>query len=102
MYITIQQAKKHLNLEAEFEDDDVYLSSLIEVAEAVVENHIHQKLTDVAIANGDVLPKPLAHAMLLMLGNFYSNREIVSFASKTSAIPYNYQYLLDPYINYLN
>jgi len=37
-----------------------------------------------------------------MLGNFYANREIVSFSTKTLAIPFNYQYLLDPYINYLN
>ena len=102
MYLTIAQAKKHLNLEDDFIEDDDYISDLIDVSECVVENHIHQKLTDLATLNDGVLCPSLIHACLLMLGNFYANREIVSFSTKTSAIPFNYQYLLDPYINYLN
>ena len=102
MYLTIEQAKKHLNLEAEFIEDDSYITSLIQVAEAAVELHINQKLVDVAAINGEVLPLPLLHAMLLMIGNLYANREMISFASKTTEIPFNYRYLLDFYKNYSN
>ena len=102
MYLTIAQAKKHLNLEDDFIEDDDYISDLIDVSECVVENHIHQKLIDLAAANDGILYPSIIHACLLMLGNFYVNREIVSFSTKTLAIPFNYQYLLDPYINYLN
>ena len=102
MYLTIEQAKKHLNLEAEFIEDDSYITSLIQVAEATVELHINQKLIVVAANNGDVMPLPLLHAMLLMIGNLYANREIVSFTTKTLEIPFNYKYLLDFYKNYSN
>jgi len=104
MYLTIAQAKKHLNIEDDptFTEEDAYISDLIDVSESVVENHIHQKLIDLAAANDGILYPSIIHACLLMLGNFYVNREIVSFSTKTLSIPFNYQYLLDPYINYLN
>jgi len=102
MYLTLDQAKRHLNLESEYIDDDDYIASLMQVAEATVELHINQKLIDVAANNGEVLPLPLLQAMLLMVGNLYANREMISFATKTAEIPFNYRYLLDFYQNYLN
>lgn len=36
MYITLDEAKKHLNVESDFTEDDSYITSLIEVAEAKV------------------------------------------------------------------
>lgn len=102
MYLTLAQTKKHLNLETEFIEDDSYITTLIQVAEAAVELHINQKLNDVAANNGDVLPLPLLHAMLLMVGNLYANRESVSMNGKASEIPFNYRYLLNFYQNYSN
>ena len=102
MYLTLEQTKKHLNLEADYIDDDDYITSLMQVAEAAVELHINQKLIDVAAINGGVLPLRLMHAMLLMVGNLYANREIVSFATKTLEIPFNYRCLLNFYQNYSN
>jgi len=102
MYLTLTQAKQHLNLDVDFIDDDDYITSLMQVAEASVELHINQKLIDVVAVNGEVLPLPLMHAMLLMVGNLYANREIVSFSMKTLEIPFNYRYLLNFYQNYSN
>ena len=101
-YLTLEQSKKHINIESDFVDDDVYITSLIDVAECSVELHVNQSLEDIATVNGGVLPAPLIHAMLLMVGNFYANREMVSFASKTTEIPFNYVYLIDFYKNYSN
>lgn len=107
MYITLSQAKKHLNIDESFIDDDDYINDLISVAELAVELHINQSLSGLTTstnASGETvneLPAPLKQAMLLMIGGLYSIRENVSFTGKAIAIPYNYQYLLDFYQNYL-
>ena len=101
MYITINEIKKHLNIDSGFIDDDNYLLTLESVAEATVQKHINQKLSDVVAENGDDLPSPLKLAMLLLIGNLYQNRESFSYSS-VSEIPLSYSYLLDLYKNYNN
>lgn len=98
MYILLEDAKHHLNVDMDFKDDDIYISSLIEVAEKVVERNIDTKLSDLEDSEG-YLPSPLIQAMLLLIGNFYMNRESVAFAN-TVNVPYSYQYLIDLYRNY--
>lgn len=100
MYIQLDLAKKHLNIEDDFLDDDEYLLSLIEVAESAVRVHINDDFATVAEKNGGVLPPPILQACLLMLGNLYQQREIVG--NKSVALPFNYQYLVDLYKNYNN
>ena len=43
-YLDLTTRKKHLNIEAEFIDDDTYIESLGEDAEAIVERHCGVKL----------------------------------------------------------
>lgn len=96
--ITLELAKQHLNLEADYVEDDTYIQTLIEVAEQAVEVHVNEKLEDIAQREG-AIPKPLLQAMLLMIGNLYQNRETVS-PMKVAALPYNYEYLINLYKNY--
>lgn len=98
MYIPLDLAKKHLNLENDFTDDDEYILGLIQVAEQSVRVHVNQDLEVLAAQNNGFLPSPLIQAMLLMVGNLYQNREVVG--SKTQKLPFNYQYLIDLYRNY--
>lgn len=98
MYIQLDQAKQHLNLDNDFIEDDEYILSLIDVAEASVEVHTNEKFETIALNNGGCLPTPLMQAALLMIGNLYQNREIVGL--KTHQLPFNYQYLIDLYRNY--
>lgn len=98
MYITVNFAKKHLNIDKEFTDDDLYIAALIEVAEAAVEKHLDSPLASLEDGDG-YLPSPVAHAILLLVGNFYANRESVAFASAQS-VPNSYEYLIDLYRNY--
>ena len=100
MYIQLDLAKKHLNIEDDFIEDDEYILSLIEVAESAVRVHINEDFASIAEKNGGVLPPPILQATLLMIGNLYQNREIIG--SKNIALPYNYQYLIDLYRNYNN
>lgn len=104
MYLHLDQIKKHLYIDDYFTDDDEYLMSLALVAESVVERHIDSNLNYLADGSGE-LPAPLIHAMLLLIGNLYNNRESVAtfkYAEQPIELPLSYSYLLDLYKNYSN
>lgn len=95
-FLTLDSIKKHLNIDEYFHDDDAYLVDLGTVAELAVERHICYSLITLAEKHGGKLPQPIIHAMLLMVGTFYQNRESVAFAS-SSPIPLAYEYLIALY-----
>lgn len=97
MYVTLSNAKKHLQIDQDFKDDDEYLIMLIQVAEDAIESNLNIPLASL-LKNG-VLPKSVYHSILLMIGNLYSNREPVSFTSVTK-VPYTLEFLLATYKNY--
>ncbi|MDR2835717.1 MAG: head-tail connector protein [Bacteroidales bacterium] len=97
MYINLDQAKKHLNVDSDYTDDDNYIESLINSCEDAVEKHINIKFEDIEIDGG--LPYALQHAILLLIENYYANRESVAFAS-ANKIPNSYDYLLDLFKKY--
>ena len=101
MFIQLYQIKKHLNIDNDFFDDDEYLLHLGEVAELAVQKHIDQNLNELCAKNSGDLPSPLLHAMLLLIGSLYENREPIAFASATE-LTLSYSYLLDLYKNYNN
>lgn len=100
-YLTLEDLKKHLNIDATFTGDDDYISSLGEVAEQMVEQHLEKPLAE--LANGGSLPAPIIHAMKLLVGTLYMARETVAFG-QAYQIPMSYvtayDYLIDPYKNY--
>lgn len=100
MYIELDTAKKHLNIEPDFTEDDEYILGLIDMAEQAVRVHVNEDFTVLAEQNGGCIPAPLLQAMLLMIGNMYQNRE--PLGQKNLALPFNYQYLIDLYRNYYN
>lgn len=94
-YLNLELIKTHLNLQ-NFSDDDKYLQHLGSAVEFVVERDLDKKLTTIAQENGGELPPSLLHAMLLMLGTYYANRENISYASCVE-VPKTYQYICDLY-----
>lgn len=98
MYISLDYAKKHLNIEDDFKDDDEYILGLINAAEQSVRVHVNEDYDTLAEKNGGCLPAPLLQAMLIALGNWYQNRE--PLGTRNLALPFNYQYLIDLYRNY--
>lgn len=98
MYLSLDQIKKHLNIDKGFVDDDKYLIDLASVAENAVEKHIDTKLKDLEDKEGN-LPSPLLHSMLLMIGSLYAKRESISFSS-VQEVPLAYDYLLSLFKNY--
>lgn len=98
MFITLQDVKKHLNIDEYYHDDDEYLNHLIIVAEKVVEKHID---CDFSVLQDEVgmIPAPLLHSILLFIGNMYQSRESVSFTTAYE-LPLSFRYLLDLYMDY--
>lgn len=99
MYISLEQAKKHLNIEDSFTLDDEYILGLIDAAEQAVRVHVNEDFGKLAENNGGCLPAPLEQAMLLMIGNFYQNREPLG---NRAELPLSARYLIDLYRNYCN
>lgn len=97
-YISLEEAKKHLNIEAEFTDDDKYISDLVSAAEYVVAEDICTPLKEIEDEEGEI-PPPLRQAILLMIGTFYASRETIAFGVLVNTVP-TYKYLISLYRDY--
>ena len=98
-YLNLDLIKKHLNIDSDFHDDDDYLKILGDVAEQVTERHIDDSFGLIMLKNHGKFPPTLMQAMLLLVGNYYNNRESVAFTG-VSELPQSYLYLLSLYQNY--
>jgi uncharacterized phage protein (predicted DNA packaging) len=94
-YVTVEELKKHLNID--FSDDDAYLADILKVAMLSIETTIKTPLEE-HVKDGEFNPM-LKHAIKILAGNFYANREPVSFATP-SVIPYTLNYLIRPFKKY--
>lgn len=91
-YVTLEALKQHLRVE--YTADDAYLTTLIDVAEASIGNTLGKPLVNF-VTDGQ-LPAPLVHAIKLLCGDLYNNRESVAFAAPHE-VPHSLDYLLQPY-----
>ena len=66
-YVTLERAKQHLKVEHDEEDD--LINGYINSAEAIVIRE--------CMPFGEVMPEPLQQAVLLYVGDFYANREMM-------------------------
>lgn len=92
MYITVEDLKKHLNVD--HSEDDDYISELLEVAEDTVATFLNRPLSDFVDDAGN-LKAAVRHAIRLYVGTWYANRESVAFASP-SILPDGVYALLMP------
>lgn len=93
-FVTLEMIKTHLNIEPYYNGDNDYLLHLREVAFLVVQNHI---CSDLATLNGN--KKAIGHALLLLIGTYYLQRESIGTSSMKEC-PHTLQYILDQYKNY--
>lgn len=84
--------KKHLNID--YNDDDAYLAELYEVACAAVETYLQAPLAEFAGEGGAFVPA-IRHAIRLLVGAYYANREAVAYTSAIE-VPFGVQSLLLP------
>ena len=94
-YVTLAEVKTHLKVE--YDTEDTYIASLIEVAEQAISNEL---CCDLAVfASHNALPAPLHHAVMIMAGDLYNNRESVAFVTPHE-VPRSIGYLIQPYKKY--
>lgn len=92
MYLTIDDVKKHLYID--HDDDNRYIADLITVAEDAVKTDLNlNSLSELEDETG-MLPASVLHAILLLIGSLYSNRESVTYGTPHT-VPHSYEYLLD-------
>lgn len=98
MHVTLDEAKKHLNVEQEYTEDDNYIETLIDVAEAKVAKELCVKVEELAtIEEGSkLIPHPIKQAILLNIGMYYANREEVTY-TQSKPLEQGSKYLLALY-----
>lgn len=97
MYVTKELAKHHLQIDEDYKEDDEYIVLLIQAAEDAVSKHLDIPLH--RLLQFGVLPASIIQAILLLIGNFYANREPISYSTVVK-IPYTVDYLLSLYKHY--
>lgn len=100
MFLELAHIKKHLNIDADYTDDDEYILYLYDVAVDVIQKHIDITFDEIMQKEGKI-PNALLHALLLFIGNMYDNRESVSYAS-VHEVPNSLSYILNMYRDYSN
>lgn len=93
MGITLDEIKEHLNIEKDWHGEDQYLQSLLDAAKVVVQKHICDSID--GVKEGEQIP--LLHAIKLLVGTWYMNRESLSNLNKGN---HSYEYILSLYKNY--
>ena len=76
MIISLEEAKTHLRIEHDEEDE--YLTGLILQAQAAAEDYCRVSFEPYLNENGDEVdaPEPVRLALLLFVGFYYENRDI--------------------------
>ena len=76
--LTVDDLKKHLNID--HDEDDVYITDLISVAQDAVETYLNRPIVDFVDSEGNLKPA-IRHACRLLVGTYYANRESVVFSA---------------------
>lgn len=98
-YVSVDTLKHHLNIDAEFTEDDEYLAILEDVAEKTVARNICCVLADMEDGEGKI-PSPLCQAIMLYAGVLYNSREAISYGGSPVQVPLTFDYLIGLYKNY--
>lgn len=97
-YIDLDALKHHLNLDENFDADDLYLMGLRDAAEEVVAKYINYPLSQLEDEEGK-LPASINHAMMLWIASMYAVRESISTATLTP-VSHSFELLCDLWRNY--
>ncbi len=100
MYLTKDIVKNHLNVDQDFHDDDIYIDHLISACESAVAKRLNLKSLGNLMTDQGYLPDDVTHAVLLLIGNLYANREPVAYGNAVK-IPHTLELLFEMNKNYV-
>lgn len=101
MYVTIDDLKKHLNVD--HSEDDAQIRELEAVAEDAIATYLNKPLSDfcdTTQCEHQQLKPAIRHAIRLLVGTWYASREDTVYAS-TSTLPTGVVSLLLPLRNFV-
>lgn len=79
MYITLKEAKQHLNIDDDFfKEDDPYILSLIEMAEMALSGELNRPLGDCIDPRTGDLAASLKHVVKMLVATAYNFRETIT------------------------
>jgi hypothetical protein len=90
MTVTVENLKRHLNLEASDTTEDAILTEKISVATAFVESY-----TGGAVTNAS--PEPLNEAIRQLAAHLFENREASLVGVTAKELPFGFLDLIAPY-----
>lgn len=96
-YVTLEEMKQHLNVD--FDHDDIYITSLIEPVQLLIEAYLNRPLVDLVDSEGKI-DRRIWHAIRIIVANYYANRESVTYAAP-SVIPGHIELLIQPLKKYV-
>lgn len=100
MNVSIDKVKKHLNLDEFYNEDNDYLVQLVCAAESAIAKRLNVKeLSHLINPDTGYLPEDIIHAVLLLCGNWYANREAVSNLN-VNKLPFGLEFICDMNKNY--
>lgn len=94
MYITLKEARTHLNLDEWFTDDDAYILQLIEAAESATEGRLGRDLKETLDEKTGRLRPRVRQMILLLVAHWYSQREAAG-TQNVKSYPLAYDFLGD-------
>ncbi len=95
-YTNVERLKRQAVVETSEQDEE--LSAYLSAAEAATERNLQQSLSTYADAGGN-LPPDLLQAIYLLAATWVANKE-ASAPVQLRSIPYGYEFLITPHINY--
>lgn len=93
--VSLALFKKHVRAD-DFADDDLYLEYLLQTAQQAVITATNRTEEELCAINDGEFPLPLKHAVMMLAGHWYNQRESVSTA-QMHQVPDSLQALVKPY-----
>ena len=95
-WLTLEQMKAQLRIEADFTAEDTLLVNYGEAAEDTLLNYLNRPYQDIIELYGKV-PMPLVQASLMLVDVSYQHRSPIS-VTNISLVPYTFDLLVKPYM----
>lgn len=92
--VSLELFKQHVRVD-EYAGDDAYMEHLLAAAERYAYKAVNRTPEEMKALGGGTVPEDFVHALMLIAGHWYNNREAVG--SALSEVPYTIGALLLPY-----
>lgn len=98
MIITLEEAKRHLEVDADYTGDDQLITDIILDVQDIAESDLCVDFTEIQI-EGE-LPRTIKRAMLLLIGSYYKSRENEIQNNESTQMANGYRRLISNFRNY--